>query len=144
METTEGRRIRRDILIVFAFEILCEECDKTIIEIFTSKVGITSSGLDLENTILFDSQKRDIESSTSEIKNKDVPFAGDLLVEAVGDSSSDRVVDNLMNVKTSDGSSILSSLSLGVIKVSRNSDDSVGDSPSKVSLGSLLHLKEDH
>jgi hypothetical protein len=33
-----------------------------------------------------------------------------------------------MNVKTSDGSSILSSLSSGVIEVSENGDDSIGDS----------------
>lgn len=89
-------------------------------------------------------QKGDIESSTSKIENKNIAFTDNFLVKAVGDTSNGRFVDNLENVKTGDGSNILSSLSLGVVEVGRNGDDSIGDGASKISLGSLLHFEEDH
>ena len=72
-EPPESTRVRGNILLVFAFEFLNEEIDESVIEIFTSKVGIASSGLDLENAF-FDGQKEDIESSTSEIENKNIAF----------------------------------------------------------------------
>jgi hypothetical protein len=40
METTESARVRRHICYVFAFEILNQVCDETVVEIFTSEVGI--------------------------------------------------------------------------------------------------------
>jgi hypothetical protein len=42
-ETTESMRVRGDVL----FELLDEQVDETVIKIFISKVGITSSSLDL-------------------------------------------------------------------------------------------------
>jgi len=59
---------------VFAFEILDEEVEETLIEISIPKVGITS---------------------TSKNENENVALAGDLLVEALRDSSSSRFVENV-------------------------------------------------
>jgi len=66
-ETTERTRVRGDILVVFAFELLDEMVNGTAVEVFTSKVVITSSGFDLKDT-LFDGQKRDTDKSTSKIE----------------------------------------------------------------------------
>ncbi len=82
--------------------------------------------------------------STSKIEKKNVALAGDLLVEAIGDSSSSRFVDRSEHIETGDGSSIFSGLALGVVEVSGNGDDSVSDGASKISLSGLLHLQEDH
>jgi hypothetical protein len=109
---------------VFAFEILNEVGDEMVVEIFTSEV----SGLDLENTF-FNRQKGDIESSTSKIENKNVALAGDLLVEAIDNSSSGRFIDNSEH-ETCNGS-IFSGLALGVVVLSGNGDDNVGDGASK-------------
>ena len=38
--------------LVFALELLNEVIDKTVVEIFSTKMGITSSGLYFENTLL--------------------------------------------------------------------------------------------
>lgn len=59
---------------MFAFEILDEEVEETLIEISIPKVGITS---------------------TSKNENENVALAGDLLVEALRDSSSSRFVENV-------------------------------------------------
>jgi hypothetical protein len=38
--------------LVFALEFLDEVVDETVVEVLTTQVGITSSALDLENTLL--------------------------------------------------------------------------------------------
>jgi NAD-specific glutamate dehydrogenase len=101
--------------------------DETVIEIFTSKMGITSSGLDLENT-LFNSEERHIESSSSKIEDEDISLADDLFVESVSDSSSGGFVDDTEDVHARDGSSILGRLTLRVAEVRRVATSSGGGS----------------
>jgi hypothetical protein len=51
-ETTKSTSVGSEILLVLALELLGEVVDETVIEILTSQVSVTSSGLDLEDTIL--------------------------------------------------------------------------------------------
>jgi len=106
-------------------------------------MSVSSSGLDLEDTLL-DSKKRDIECSSSEIEDENVLLTLSLLVETVSDSGGGRLVDDTENVESRDDTSILSGLTLRVVEVGGNSDDSVGDGGSEVSLSGFLHLEEDH
>ena len=50
--------------------------DEAVIEVFTTKMGVTSGGLDLEDTLL-DSEEQNIESSSPEIEDEDVALAND-------------------------------------------------------------------
>ena len=61
-------------LLVLALELLDEVVDETVVEVFTTKVGVTSGGLDLEDTLL-DGQERDIEGTSTEIEDENVAFA---------------------------------------------------------------------
>ncbi|KXN85447.1 NAD-specific glutamate dehydrogenase [Leucoagaricus sp. SymC.cos] len=149
-ETTDSTRVARKIcprklptLLVLALEFLDKVVHEPVVKIFTAKMGVTSSGLNLENT-LFNGQKRDIESSSTKIKDEDIALASDLLVETVGDSSSSGLIDYTENVETSDGSSVFGSLTLGIIEISGNSDNGILDGSAKVRLGSLPHLGQDH
>jgi hypothetical protein len=117
--------------------------DETVIEIFTAKMGITSSGLDLENT-LFDGEERHIEGSSSKIEDQDISLANNLFVESVSDGSSGGLVDDTKDVHARDGSGILGCLTLRVIKVRRDGDDGVVDGGAKIRLSGLLHLEKDH
>ena len=58
-------------LLVLPLELLDEVVDKTVIEILTTKVSITSGGLDFEDTL--DGQEGNIESSSSEIEYESRP-----------------------------------------------------------------------
>jgi len=82
---------------VLALELLDEEVDKTVIEIFPAEANVISSSFDLENT-LFDGQNIKIE-------NQHVPFANDFL-KTVGDGSGSRFINDLGKVETGDGSSV--------------------------------------
>jgi len=128
---------------VFSFEFLDEVVDETVVEVLTSQVGVTSSGLDLEDTLL-DGEKGDIEGSTTEIEDENVTLTLDLLVETVSDSSGGRLVDDTEDVEASNQTGILGSLTLGIVEVCWDGDDGVVDGSTEVCLSSLTHLDQDH
>ena len=130
-------------LLVLALELLDEVVDETVIEILTTKVSVTSGGLDFEDTLL-DGQEGNIECSSSEIEDEDITLTDGLLIETVGDSSSSGLVDDTEDVETRDGTSVLGSLTLRIVEVGGDSDDGVVDGGAEVSLSGLLHLEEDH
>lgn len=142
-ETTESTCARGDILLVLALELVDEVVDETVVEVLTSQVGITSSGLDFEDTF-FDGKEGNIESSTTKIEDEDVSLTLNLLVETVSNSSRGGLVDDSENVQTSDQASILGGLSLGVVEVGWDGDDGVVNGTTKVGLSSLTHLYQDH
>jgi hypothetical protein len=142
-ETTKSTSVGSEILLVLALELLGEVVDETVIEILTSQVSVTSSGLDLEDTIL-NGEEGDIESSSSKIEDENIALTRSLLVETVGDSSGSWLVDDTEDVETSDETGILGSLTLRVVEVGWYSNDGIADSSSKVRLGSLSHLGENH
>ena len=129
--------------LVLALEFLHKVVDEAIIEIFTSEMGITSSGLDLKNTLL-NGEERDIESSSSKIEDEDVSLADDLLIKAVSDGSSGGLVDDTEDVHARNGSGILGRLTLRVVEVRRDGNNGVVDGGAEIRLSSLLHLEEDH
>ncbi|UZT75981.1 hypothetical protein OPV43_234 [Saccharomyces cerevisiae synthetic construct] len=105
-------------------------------------MGVTSGGLNFKDTV-FNGQQRDIESTTTQVENQDVFFLT-LLVQTVSNGSGGRFVNNTQDIQTSNGTSILGSLSLRIVEVSWDSDDSVIDLGSQVRFGSFLHLTQDH
>ena len=101
---------------------------------------LSGSGLDSEDTTL-DVQKGDIESTATKIVDEDVPLLLGLSgTETVSNSGSGRLVDDTENVEASDGTSVLGSLTLVVIEVGRDSDDSLLDLHAELGLSNLLHL----
>ena len=91
---------------MFSLELIDKVVDEAVVEILTTQVCVTSSGLDFEDTFL-NSQERDIESSTTKIEDQDVAFALSLLVEAVGDGCSRGLIDDTENVQASNKTRIL-------------------------------------
>ena len=62
------------------------------------------------------------------------------LIDAVGQSSGGRLVDDTLDVQAGDGTGVLGGLTLGVGEVSRNGDDRLGDRLAQVSFGVSLQL----
>ena len=113
-------------LLVLALELLDEMVDKTVVKVFPSQVGVTGSSLDFKDT-LFNGEEGDIEGSSTKIKDQDITFTRNLLVETICDGGSSGFVDDTKDVHTGDGTSVLSCLTLGVVEISRDGDDSVGN-----------------
>lgn len=142
-ETTESTCVGGQILLVLALELVDEVVDQTVVEVLTTQVSITGSGLNLEDTLL-DGQERNIKSTTTKIEDQNVALTLDLLVKTVGNGSGSGLVDDTEDVETGNETGVLGSLTLRVVEVGRDSDDSVVDGATEVSLGGLAHLDEDH
>jgi hypothetical protein len=66
-----------------------------------------------------------------------------LLVEAVGERSGRRLVDDAQHFKTGDLAGVLGGLALGVVEVGRNGDDGLVDGLAEIGFGGFLHLLQD-
>lgn len=110
------------------------------IEVLTTKMGVTSGGLDSEDTAL-NVEEGDIESTTTQIVDQNVTLLGSLPgAQSVGNSGRRRLVNDTKDIKTGDSTGILGSLALVVIEVSRNSDDGLLNLLSKLGFGNFFHL----
>lgn len=139
-DTLDSHAVVVQVDTLLLLELVDKVAHQGNIEIFTSKMGIAVGGLDLEDTRL-DLENGDIESSTTKIVDSDDVVGG--LVKTVSESGSSRLVDDTKNVETSNLTSILGGLTLGVVEVSGDGDDGVLDVLAHVGLGGLLHLSED-
>jgi hypothetical protein len=87
---------------------------------------------DFEDTII-NCKDRNIKSTTTEIKHQDVLFTL-FLIKPISNSSSGWFIENTNNIQTGNSSCVFCCLPLSVIKIGRNSDHSVDDFFSEVSL----------
>jgi hypothetical protein len=123
-----------------ASEFLLAVVEEVGIEVLTTKMGITGGSLDGEDTTL-DVEERHIESTATKIVDENVALLGRLArAETVGNGSSGRLVDDTENVHARDGTGILGSLALVVVKVGGHSDDSLLNLLAELHLSNLLHL----
>merc|ERR1712045_267409 len=136
-----------DVFLVLAFELVDKVVHHPVVEVLTSQVSVSGSGLDLEDALL-DGQDGDIEGATTKIKDENIALSRTfLLVQPVGNSSGCGLVDDTENVKTGDDSGILGGLPLGVVEVCGDGDDSVLDLGAQVGLGGLfilVRIMEEH
>jgi hypothetical protein len=142
-ETSQSTNVSAQVLLMLSLELVNEVVNQTVVEVFTTQVSVTGSGLDLEDTLL-NGKERNIEGTTTKIEDKDVALTLNLLVETVGNGSSGRLVDDSENVETGDETGILGSLTLRVVEVGGDGNNSVVNRLAEVRLSSLTHLGEDH
>ena len=141
-ETTEGTGIAAEVLLGLAGELLLAVLEQVGVEILTTQVGVTSGGLDSEDTTL-DVQEGNIESTTTKIVDENVALLLRLAgTETIGNGSGGGLVDDTEDVEARNGTSILGSLTLVVVEVGRDSDDGLLDLLAELGLSNLLHLFE--
>jgi len=142
-QTASGTGIVLDVNAASLLELIHAELDKAIVEVLTTQVGVTIGSLDLEDTVI-DGQEGNVESSTTQVENQNVALTSSLFVKAISNSGGSWLVNDSLNIQTGNGTSVFSCLSLGIIKVSRHSDNCILNLLTKVSISDLLHLGKDH
>lgn len=115
LELGHGAEVLGDVCASLLLVLLGEVFDDTVVEIFTTKMGVTGGSQDLEDTVV-DGEEGHIEGSTTEIVDDDLGLST-LLVETVGDGGSGRLVDDTKDLETSNSAGILGSLALSVVEV---------------------------
>mmetsp|Transcript_63397 Transcript_63397/g.166054 ORF Transcript_63397/g.166054 Transcript_63397/m.166054 type:complete len:301 (+) Transcript_63397:1286-2188(+) len=125
--------------------LLLEDCHEvlhhTLVKVLTAQVGVAVRRHDLEDTVV-NGQQRDIEGAATQVVHNNV-FLG-LLVQAVGDGSRRRLVNDPQNIHTRDDTGVLRGLTLSIVEVRRHRDHGVLHLLAEVVLSSLLHLGQDH
>ena len=139
-DTLDSHAVAVQVDALLLLELVDKVADEGNVEVLTTKVSVTVGRLDLEDTSL-NLENGDIESTTTQIVDSYDVVGG--LVKTVGESGSGGFVDDTENVETSDLTSVLGSLTLGVVEVGGDGDDGVLDVLAHVGLGGLLHLAED-
>jgi hypothetical protein len=142
-KSSEGSHVISNVELGLLLEFVLAEDDKVVIEIFTTEMGVTVGGLNLENTVL-NGEEGDIEGTTSKIEDENGFLLFDLFVETVGNGGSGGLVDDSLDVESGNRSGILGSLSLGIVEVSGDGNDGVFAVFTDVSISDFLHLNENH
>jgi len=106
-------------------------------------MSVTISSLDFKDTI-FNCEEGYIEGTTTKIEDENVLLSLTLLVKTVGNSSSGGLVDDTGNIESSNGTGILGGLSLTIVEIGWDGDDSRADGFTEISLSNFLHLGKDH
>merc|ERR1711976_366329 len=133
-----------DVLLVLALELVDEVVDHPVVEVLSSQMGVSGSGLDLEDALL-NGEDGHIEGAASKIEDEHIAFSRTLLlVQSVCNGGSGGLVDDTENVESSDDTGVLGGLPLGVVKVGWDGDDGILDLCTEICLSSLLHLGENH
>ncbi len=101
------------------------------------------SSLNFEDT-LFNAKKWKIESSSSEIKYKNILFLFSLSNKTISKSCGSWFIDNSKYVQSWNSTSIFSSLSLRVVELSWNSNNSRFNGFTKICFSNFFHLNKNH
>ena len=136
-----GSGVALDVDAGFFFEFVDEEIDYGVVKIFTPEVGIAVGGHDFKNAVA-ELEDGDVKSTTTEVENDDffVLFG----LEAVGQGSGGRLVDDALNLEAGDFASIFGGLALRIIEIGWYSNDGFGDWLAEESLGVGFDFAEDH
>jgi hypothetical protein len=122
-------------------EFIEDPVDNALVKVVTSEMRVTIGRADFYRVFGY-FEDRDIERPTTEVIDGDLFIF--LLVEAIGERSSRRFVDDTTDIEASDFSRFLGRFALRVIEVGRDRDDGIGDFLSELFLSIGLELGQDH
>jgi hypothetical protein len=121
-------------------EIGGEEFDQLAVEIFTAQEGVAVGRLHFEHAVA-DFEDRNVERAAAKVVNRDrLVF---VLVEAIGQRSRRRLVDDAQHFKARDLASVLGCLTLGVVEIGRHGDDGLRHGFAQIGFRRFLHLLQD-
>ena len=104
-------------------------------------MGIAVGGQNLGNAVAHLDDGH-IEGAAAQIVDHDLLVF--FLIDAICQRSGSRLVDDTLDVQACNGACVLGSLTLAVVEVCRNGNDSLGNRLAQISLGISLQLLQDH
>jgi hypothetical protein len=118
----ESKLVLGNVHVMLIFEFLNQEFLEHQVEIFSSEGSISIGSLNLENTSR-NLKDGDIESTTSKIVDcKDLSIC---LIQTKSKGCCSWLINNSLNLEVCNFSCILRCLSLGIVEVSWNGNDSL-------------------
>ena len=112
-----------------------------VVEVFATKVGIAVCGLYFEDAVA-EFEDGNIESTATKVEDNNLLVF--VLFETISKSGCGRLVNNTANFEAGNLTSILRSLALRIVEVSRNCNDSFSHSLAEEGLCVCLNLRKNH
>ena len=115
--------------------------DQDVVDILSTKMGVAHRGKHGEVAI-FDCHDRDVQSPSTEVIYQDLNLVLCPPLKAVGHRGGSWLIDDVLNVETGNGGSILSRLLLLKVEVGGYRDDCIRDlrTVAAVRLSNLFHM----
>ena len=142
LQTLQGHGVLTQVDTVLLLELIGHPVDDALIPVVAAQVVVARGGQNLKHAV-GEVEDGDVEGAAAQVEDQDA-LVGALLVQAIGQSSSGRLVDDTLDVEAGDLAGVLGGLTLGVVEVGRDGDDGVGDGLAQILLGVGLHLRERH
>mmetsp|Transcript_66492 Transcript_66492/g.105219 ORF Transcript_66492/g.105219 Transcript_66492/m.105219 type:complete len:169 (+) Transcript_66492:867-1373(+) len=97
-QASDGTLVACHVLAtILSLEVLHAEIHNSVVEVFTTQVSVTSSGLHLKDSVL-NGQQRHIESASTHVVDQHVSLPSALLVKTISDRSCSRFIDDAQHV----------------------------------------------
>src|SRR5262249_32605290 len=137
LQALEGHPVLAKVDTLLLLALVGDPVHHLLVEVITTEMGVAVGSLHLDHA-LADLEDRDVEGAAAEIIDGHGLVL--LLVEAVCERGSRRLVDDAQDLESGDGPGILGRLSLAVVEVGGDRDDSLGHLLAQVRLRGFLQL----
>ena len=142
LEALKCHWVLAEVNAVIGVELVCKPVDNALIPVVTAQV-VVAVGCENLNNAVCKIKQGDVEGTATEVEDKNLVVLV-LLVQTVSKSCCGWLINDTLNVEASNLTCVLSCLTLCVVEVCRDGNDSVGYRLTEVLLGVCLHLCEDH
>ena len=141
LQTLHRDLVVREVNALCLLEFVHEVLHDALIEVVAAQMGVAVGGQNLDHAVA-DIQNRDVERAAAKVIHHDLLLS--FLVNAVSQRGRRRLVDDTLDLQARDLARVLGRLTLGVIEICRNGDDSLGNRAAQISLCVSLQLLQDH
>ena len=136
-----SHRVLPQVDALCLFEFVRKVIDQHLIKVVSAEMRITVCAEYLDD-VISDIEYRNVECSAAEVKDSDFFFF--FLFESVGKCRRRRLVYNSLDLQAGDLAGIFRGLSLGIIKVGWNGDNSLFDLFAEIVFGGLFQILQYH
>ena len=126
---------------VFLLELIRHIVDNALVEVVAAQAGVAVGGKHFKHAIA-NVEDGHVERAAAKVVHQNLLVA--VLLKAVRQRSSRRLVDDTQHFQTRDTASVLGRLTLSVIEVRRDGDNRLRDLFAQIGFGGFLHLRQDH
>ena len=141
LQTLHCHLVVRQVDALCLLEFVDEILDDAVVEVVAAEVGVAVGGKHFDDAVA-DVQDGHIERAAAEVVDHDLLLG--FLVNAIGKRRCRRLVDDTLDFQTRNLAGVLGRLTLGVVEVSRNGDDSLGHGTAQIGFSVCLQLLQNH
>ena len=141
LQTLHRDLIVRQVNALCLLEFVHKVLHDALIEVVAAEVGVAVGGQNLDHAVA-DVQNGDIERAAAKVIDHDLLLG--FLVNAVSQRGRRRLVDDTLDLEARDLARVLGRLTLCVVKICRNGDDSLGNRAAQIGFRVGLQLLQNH